>query len=254
MKYFRQILLLISFFHTFVAEANDAATTTHRVLKIATQPSSPPFSMQGSYEGLSVDGLEVRMMYEICRRLNALYEPVLAQWEGILPAVILGGSFDFSSTVMDITPERAKNVDFVPWFESSPAIALPLGNEMISKDQLKGLKVGAIVSSTFGQLALDCGAAELVSYKSDSDGFLALSQGKIDAMVIDKTMGLYTIAKHPHLNIKLFVDPSFAKNTKGLAFSKKQTHLRLEVEAALKAMKSDGTYQKIINSILASDK
>jgi polar amino acid transport system substrate-binding protein len=229
------------------------APQPQKVLRIATTGTAAPFSMQGKYEGHNLDGLEIRMMCEVTKRLGVVYEPVVLQWDGLLTGVI-NEAFDFSSGVMDVTEEREKIVDFVPWFETSPSIVVAEDKEFNHLDQLKGLRVGAVVSSTFAKMAAEWGAGEVVSFVSQADGILALHQGKIDAMVSDRVMADYAIAKHDHLRLKVFVDPSFKKIIKGWAFPKSQKALHDHVEKILVEMKADGTYQSIVDSIFKSSK
>ena len=222
-----------------------------KTLRIATSGTAAPFSMQGEYEGHQLDGLEIRMMCEVTKRLDVIYKPVIVQWEGLLTGVI-HEAFDFSSGVMDVTPEREKIVDFVYWIETAPSIVVPETTEFTHLDQLKGMTVAAVVSSTFAKMAEGWGAT-VVPFVSQADAILALSQGRVDAMVSDRVMAEYSIAKH-NLHLKVFVDPSFKKIIKGWAFPKSQKVLHDQVEKILADMKADGTYQQIVDSIFKASK
>ena len=235
------------------SQAQEASTQPKKTLRVATDGACAPFSMQGDYEGHKLDGLEIRMMCEVAKRLGVTYEPVVLKWEGILTGVI-NERFDFSSAAMDVTEDRKKQVDFVEWYESGACIVLPEDKEFNRLEQLKGLRVAAVVSSTFAKMAQEWGAGEVVPFMSEAEAILALHQGKVDAMVSDRVMADYSIAKHGHLKLKVFVDPSFKKIIKGWAFPKSRKALHDEVAQTLAAMKADGAYQKVVDSIFKPSK
>ena len=84
-------------------------------LSAATEGTFPPFNMQGP-DG-KLDGLEMRVMGEIAKRLGLTYKPVITKWEAILIG-LKADQYDTSSDAMDITPERQKEVVFVDgWLE-----------------------------------------------------------------------------------------------------------------------------------------
>ena len=91
------------------ASAAELELLTPGVLTCATEGTYPPFSMQGP-DG-KLDGLEMRIMGEICRRLELEYKPVIVKWESMLVG-LQANHFDIVGNAMGITPKRQEAVTF----------------------------------------------------------------------------------------------------------------------------------------------
>ncbi|WP_158892023.1 MULTISPECIES: transporter substrate-binding domain-containing protein [unclassified Pseudomonas] len=217
-------------------------------LKVATLGTFPPFSMRSPNGQL--DGLEVRVMKEIARRLNLQYTPVLVQWDSLLVA-LEANQFDVSTCAMDITPARQKQIVFSDgWIESGARILTPLDSPIKSAADLKGKRVGTQVSSTYAVLAQEHGA-EVKSYKSESDTVQDLANHNVDAVITDSITGAYLI-KHVGLPISM-TDDYVSHIQKGFAFKKGKPELVAAVNRALADMKADGTYAKLTTDLIGYD-
>ncbi len=217
-------------------------------LKVATLGTFPPFSMRSPNGQL--DGLEVRVMKEIARRLNLQYTPVLVQWDSLLVA-LEANQFDVSTCAMDITPARQKQIVFSDgWIESGARILTPLDSPIKSAADLKGKRVGTQVYSTYAVLAQEHGA-EVKSYKSESDTVQDLANHNVDAVITDSITGAYLI-KHVGLPISM-TDDYVSHIQKGFAFKKGKPELVAAVNRALADMKADGTYAKLTTDLIGYD-
>ena len=219
------------------------------VLRVATAGSPPPFTYGGKFKNYNLDGIEIRMMDEIARRLDLTYEPVIMQLDGMIPG-LLQGSFECSSVTMDMTEARKKQVDFVPWLTYDVCFvgrkAAPDGHH--AKANFPHLKVGVEISSNFVRLAQDCGFGEIVFYKSPVDFMLGLEQGQVDMVLLPRQIAEHAIniTKLPFV----ILDPPLVTLDAGWPFNKNNSQLRDAVNRALDEMKADGTYQKIIDSVI----
>jgi len=79
------------------------------------------------------------------------------------------------------------------------------------------------------------------------DGFTQLNAGSIDAVVVDYRVGSYIIAANNLRNIKVAGDPILPSYS-SFAVKKGNTELLNEINSALQMIKSDGTYQKILDT------
>ena len=85
-------------------------------LLVATEGTFAPFSMRSANGQL--DGLEIRVMKEVARRLGLEYTPVLIKWDALLVG-LAANQFDVISAAMDITPARQEQILFSDgWLES----------------------------------------------------------------------------------------------------------------------------------------
>lgn len=214
-------------------------------LKVATMGTYPPFSMR-SPNG-QIDGLEIRVMKEIAKRLNLEYTPVLIQWDSLLVA-LQANQFDLSSTAMDITPARQQQIIFSDgWLESGGRILTPKDSDIKSAADLKGRKVGAQVSSTYSALAEQHGGV-VKSYKSESDTIQDLANHNVDAVITDSITGAYLI-KNVGLPITM-TDDYVNEVQKGFAFKKGKPNLVAAVNKALADMQADGTYARLTTEMI----
>ena len=90
-----------------------------------------------------------------------------------------------------VTPERAMTVAFTqPYVNYTITVMTRKGTGITSYEQLKGKKLGAVVGSTFEQLFTkelqgrwkNTGTT-YTGFASDNETFMALQQGKIDAIL-----------------------------------------------------------------------
>jgi polar amino acid transport system substrate-binding protein len=110
-------------------------------LHVATSGKYPPYSFLN--EAGKLDGLEIKLMEEVCRRLGLEYIPMLVAWESLIPG-LLTGKYDISTLAMDITPEREKQATFIqPWIESKGVL-------VVRDDTfIKNLKTSCLCLSVF---------------------------------------------------------------------------------------------------------
>jgi len=224
--------------------ADDLGLVQPGKLMVATEGTFPPFSMR-SPDG-KLDGLEIRVMKEVAKRLHLTYTPVLTKWDSLLVG-LQANQYDVISAAMDITPERQKSILFSDgWLESGGRIITPKGSSIHTAADLKGKNVGAEVSSTFAKLAQDAGA-NVKSYKSESDAMQDLVNGNLDAEITDAISGAYDI-RTAHLPI---VEAAYVSTLqKGFAFKKDKRNLVEAVNKALASMIADGTYAKLTTPLV----
>jgi polar amino acid transport system substrate-binding protein len=230
------------------ASAADLELLQPGKLLVATEGTFPPFSMRAA-DG-SLDGLEMRVMKEICKRLNLEYTPVIIKWESLLVG-LQADQYDITSDAMDITPERQKQVVFADgWLESGAVAVVAKDSAIKTPDDLKGKTVGALASSTFAKIAEEKGAT-VKSYKAETDGIQDLINGNIDAEITDAIGAGYMIKS---ANMPLVVLPDFLSHIqKGFAIKKGKPELVKAVNKALADMIADGTYAKLTTDLVGFD-
>ncbi|MET2829803.1 transporter substrate-binding domain-containing protein [Mesorhizobium shangrilense] len=217
-------------------------------ISVATEGTYPPFSMRAPNGDL--DGLEIRVMKEIARRLGLNYRPVLVKWESVLIG-LEADQYDIISDGMDITSERQKKVTFADgWLESGGRIIVHDGSNITKPTDVKGRTVGALVASSWTKLAEGLGG-DVKTYKSESDAIQDLANGNIDAVITDSIAGAYDI-KTSGLPLKMVEEP-ISSIQKGFAVKKGKPHLVAAVNKALADMIADGTYAKLTIDLIGVD-
>ncbi|OLP57913.1 amino acid ABC transporter [Xaviernesmea oryzae] len=233
---------------TPMAKAADLELLQPGKLLVATEGTYPPFSMRAP-DG-TLDGLEIRVVKEIAKRLNLEYTPVIIKWDALLVG-LQADQYDMSSDAMDITEARQKQVTFADgWLESGGRVLTGESSPIKSAADLKGKTVGALVSSTWTKIAEEKGAT-VKGYKAESDAMQDLVNGNVDAVITDSIAAAYAI-KTGGLPLKM-TDDYVSHVQKGFAFKMGKPYLVEAVNKALAEMVADGTYAKLTTDLVGFD-
>ncbi|WP_425960862.1 transporter substrate-binding domain-containing protein [Rhizobium nepotum] len=169
-----------------IANAADLELLESGKLMVATEGTYAPFSMRAP-DG-KLDGLEIRVMQEVAKRLNLEYTPVLIKWDSLLVG-LQADQYDVISAAMDITEARQKQVTFSNgWLESGGRVVTAKDSKIASAADIKGQTVGALVASSWTKIAEDKGAT-VKGYKAESDAMQDLVNGNVDAVITDFDRG-----------------------------------------------------------------
>lgn len=237
--------LLLPFGAASAQDADTLELLEPGVLSAATEGTYPPFSMRAP-DG-ELDGLEIRVMGEIAKRLGLEYKPVIVKWESVLIG-LEADQYDIVSVAMDITAERQKKVLFSDgWLESGGRVVVRKDSDITSPDQVEGRPVGGLVASNWTKIAEDLGA-EVKSYKAESDAMQDLANGQVDAIITDAVAAAYAIQKS-NLPLRLVEQP-VSSIQKGFAIKKGKPNLAKAVNKALAEMVADGTYAALTSELI----
>ena len=235
-----------------------AGAQAQTALRIGVEGAYPPFSEIGTDGKLK--GFDFDIANALCERLKRPCQMVQAEFDAMIPA-LQARKFDAIVASMSITPERKKNVDFTVKYYQTPArFILRDDNKLeISPAGLKGKKIGVqrttihdrFASATFKQ-------SEIVRYAKQDEVFLDMKSGRIDATLVDSVAGdqgfLKTAAGKGYAFFGPdYTDPAFFGEGAGIAVRKGDNALREQLNAAIAAMRADGSYKKIQDKYFAFD-
>ncbi|MDE0111747.1 MAG: transporter substrate-binding domain-containing protein [Albidovulum sp.] len=228
--------------------SDDLELLSPGVLKSATEGTYPPFSMR--LPSGELDGLEMRIMGEICNRLGLEYEPVIVKWESMLVG-LQAEHFDIVGNAMGITAERQKAVTFCDgWIETGARVVVRRDSDYSSPDQLRGEKIGAIAASTFIPIVEQL-RGDLKAYKADVDGMQDLVNGNIEAVILESIAANYAITKSmlPLRSLPGLIDPAQL----GWAVKKGKPNLVRAINATRAQMVEEGKVAELFEDILGYD-
>jgi polar amino acid transport system substrate-binding protein len=239
---------ILAFASVAAVHAEDLKLVQDGKVMVATEGTYPPFSMQSPAGEL--DGLEIRVMKEIAKRIGLEYDPVVTKWDSLLVG-LSANQYDVISAAMDITEERQKAVLFSDgWLESGGRIVTLKDSPIKSAADLKGKSVGALVASTWFKIAEEKGGV-VKGYKAESDALQDLANGNIDAVITDAVAAGYSIK---NAGLPLVMTEDFVSRVqKGFAFNKDRGDLVEKVNKALADMIADGTYAKLTTDLVGFD-
>jgi len=209
----------------------------------------PPFNYEDNGE---LVGFDVEIGKALAEKMGMNPNPVTNPWQTIL-AALKTDKFDAIIGSMAITEERQKEVNFSdPYYSSGAQIFVAKDNNEIKSDaDLKGKKIGVVVSSTFEATAKEY-TDQVVTYDSDVTALQdLLVAGRLDAVITDELVGKYAITQNK-LGIKAVAEPLFLDQM-AIPVTKENTELLEKINKALAEIKADGTYAKISEKYFGED-
>lgn len=216
-----------------------------REVVIAVENAYIPFNFVPK-DGGDAQGWDYDTINEMAKRLN--FKPVFKQiaWDNMIAAVA-AGQFDMAADGITITDERAKVVSFSEGYISvDQRILVKQDSEFKSIDDVKakkGVKLGSQKGTTnFDEAVKLVGEANVVGFDTFDLAVQAAIAGDVDGTVIDDTAGVGYVGANSD-KIKL-LDGSLVGQQLGFVFPK-DSDLVAPFNAALKALRDDGTLAKI---------
>ena len=186
----------------------------------------------------------------MCAAMQEECEWVPIAWDGIIPA-LTAKKIDAIFGSMSITDERKKTINFSDKYYNTPAALIAPKNLSIeSIDDLKGKKIGVQVSSTHSNYAEKYfgDATEIKIYQDFNEHNQDLFAGRVDAVVADSlALGPFLESAEGaccEVKMELNDDAIFGIGV-GAGIRKDDEELLNKVNAAIKQIREDGTYDEI---------
>ena len=227
---------------------------------IGTEGAYPPFNNLES-DG-SLTGFDIDIAKALCEEMKAECTFVTQDWDGIIPGLI-AKKYDMIIASMFITEERKKQVAFTdPYYLAAMthAAAKNSGITDFTNEGMKGKAIGAQSGTTQADyVAAVYPDADIKLYPTQDEVNLDMANGRLDLQVGDMIPLLDWVTKNDdgkaccELIGKPITDPKFVGEGVGIAVRQDDNDLREKLNAALKAIREDGTYQKINDKYFSID-
>jgi polar amino acid transport system substrate-binding protein len=201
-------------------------------------------------------GFDIDMINALSKQLKLAPKAMNMEFKGLIPA-LQGGRIDIVNSAMYINPQRAEQVDFVPYLQIGNQVIVQSANpkKITGRDnslcgKAIAVTLGAIEETYARQDEKRCkdsgsAAVNVMTFPTAQDAALSVLQGRADAffdstpgavVLMDKLPGKYTTVgsefeTHTHL---------------GMATRKGDAEMKKTIEAGLKAIVADGTYKALI--------
>jgi len=222
-------------------------------LRIAFDVPYEPFEYRDDNGELT--GFEVELATAMCEELQANCEFVIQAWDGMIPG-LLARKFDLIMSSMSITPERAERVLF-----SEPYYITPGGwfgpesfnTDVTDMDAMKDKTVGVQRGTTMDTYVTENmgGVVNIKRYTTAEDMVLDLEGQRLDVVFVDYPVGEQTVLNKE--GYKEVGEPVKLGEGVGVAMRKRDAKLAEDVNAALKKLKEDGTYDTIMQKYFNYD-
>ncbi|MEO8531035.1 MAG: transporter substrate-binding domain-containing protein [Deltaproteobacteria bacterium] len=208
------------------------------VVRMGTEGAYPPFNFIN--DAGEVAGFERELGDELCKRAELTCEWVTNDWDSIIPN-LQSGNYDVIMAGMSITPERGEIIDF------SQGYTPPASSVFMALAADVDIKSGAVSAQTAtiqaGYIAEQ--GMTLVEFATPEETVAAVKNGEAVAVFADKDY-LVPIAAESGGALVLLPNEVSLGGGVGLGFRKSDAELRGKLDAAIKAMKCDGSLDAMI--------
>jgi len=206
----------------------------------------PPFESKNE-KIAEFEGFDVDLGKALAQKMGVKARFVDAEWQGLLGG-IKKGDYDVLITCISKSETRSENVNFSEiYYQLSDVIVVRKDDTAIKgKDDLNGKIVGVQLGSGSEQLAdqMKDKFKEIKRYNYNPEAFTDLKFKRIDAIIVGYAYAVNQIKVDPAYKV---VGEPLAQAEIVMVMQKGADALTTQVNGALAAIKSDGTYQKILD-------
>lgn len=214
-------------------------------IRIATEGAYPPFNYIDSSG--NVKGFDVDIAHALCEQMNADCKLVTQDWDGIIPGLI-NGKYDAIIASMSITEERKRAVTFSePYYSNKLQFIAPKSSDFDPTGDLSGKTIGAQRATIAAQWLKDNlgDSVKIKLYDTQENAFLDLSSGRLDGILADKYVSYDWLQSDAGADYEFKGDPVYSGDKIAIAVRKGNQKLADRFSKAIKAIRENGTYQKI---------
>jgi arginine/ornithine transport system substrate-binding protein len=225
-------------------------------LKVAIDPTYEPFTFKTA-DGQPT-GFDVDIANALCEQIKRKCEFVEQVWDGMIPG-LNAKKYDVIISSMSATDERKLEIDFTDKYYQTPSrVVLKKGTKFTDAASIKGKKIGVLKGSTQEKYAMDNlkpAGVVVSSYEAQDQVYLDIKSGRLDGTVADflevtggflsKPEGAkYELVGPVLSDVKYFAGAA-------VALRKGEDTLKGELNEAIKAIRTNGTYKTINDKYFA---
>ncbi len=215
-----------------------------QTVRLATEGAYAPYNFIN--DAGEVDGFERELGDELCARAELSCEWVTNDWDSIIPNLV-SGNYDAIMAGMSITDERDEVIDFTQNYIPPAASAYAATDEGVD---LEGGVVAAQVNTIQAAHVAESGAT-LLEFATPDESVAAVRNGEADAVFADKDYLVPIVDQDPDL---AFVGEDVQLGGGiGVGLRESDAELKDRLDAAIAAMKEDGTLNTMITKWFGED-
>ena len=223
-------------------------TAQEGILVMATNAEFPPYEY---HEGNQIVGIDAEIAAAIAEKIGCELQIEDIAFDSIIPEVS-SGKADMGMAGMTVTEDRMQNVDFSDTYAIARQVVIVRADSGItSLDDLQGLVIGVQQGTTGDIYATDEFGDEYIErYAKGMEAVQALTQGKIDAVIIDNEPARVFITENEGL---IILEEAYADEEYAIAVRKGNKELLDRINEALAELKADGTLDAIVAKYISAD-
>ena len=228
-----------------------ASFAQEKELKVAIDPTYEPYTFKTA-DGKPT-GFDIDISNALCQKIKRKCVYVEQGWDSMIPG-LMAKKYDVIISSMSITEDRLKQIDFTDKYYNTPSfVVVKKSLNYTGPASLKGKKIGVLKASTHEKYALGelkPAGAEVLAYAGQDQVYLDIMAGRIDGTVanfVEVTDGFLNKPEGKDFTLSgpELYEAKYFGNCVGIGLRKGETTLKTELNAAIKAIRADGTYKKI---------
>lgn len=184
------------------APDNNATTASMPVLKVVTDGESPPMTFvdeHGNPQGIDID--VIRAIGESQGFKVEIHRDLFANIFNGLES----GKYQVAISSLSLTEERASKYGHSETYLHNPAIVMHnQAPEVNDINQLKSLRMAATTGTMFEPIIKEANPAQFNATNTNFQAYQGLLQERYDAIMGDKYVLEYMLARHPHKTLNSF--------------------------------------------------
>ncbi len=216
-------------------------------LVMATNAEFPPYEY---WSGNEIVGIDVEIAGVIAEELGMELKIEDMDFNSIVNAVA-SGKADIGAAGMTIMPDRLENVNFTDTYaKATQVVIVKEDSDIKTPADLEGKEIGVQLGTTGDMYAEDVEPAAIERYNKGFEAIQALSQGKIDAVIIDKEPAKVFVSETKGLKM---LDEAYTDEDYAIAVAKNNTELLNKINEILADMKTSGKLQEIVDKYITAE-
>jgi polar amino acid transport system substrate-binding protein len=205
-----------------------------------------PYEFQDPSDPSRIIGFEADIVAALGRILGRPTQFVQNQWDGLVPGLD-SGNYDIILSGIEITTDRAGVINFShPYYLTFEQLTVRTEEQNVrSLEDCRGRSVGTLKGSLAHRMLEARGDIKVLSYDGQINAYEDLSNGRLDAVLLDHIIALYNVPPLPKLKM---VGPPLGRVEYGIGLRKSDTVLLAEINRALGEMIRSGELRRILEN------
>lgn len=236
----KKLLLSVALAASFVA-----APAMSDTIRIGTEGAYAPYNYVDDSGKLA--GYEIDLGNALCAEAGLTCEFVANEWDSIIPNLI-AGNYDAIMAGMSITDERLETINFSEeYYPSEPSMYAAASDAVIDLNNLSGKKIGvqgATIQAAYAEETFGANNT-ILSFETFDQSVADLAAGNIDVLLADGDP-LNPVIESSNGALAFVGDGLRIGGGVGIGLRKKDAELATKLNAAIAALKGNGTVDKLI--------
>ncbi|MBV8426439.1 MAG: transporter substrate-binding domain-containing protein [Hyphomicrobiales bacterium] len=210
---------------------------------------TPPFGFLD--EKNEPTGFDLDLVRKIAEKLGVDVEFVKVTSPTRVP-LLVSGNVDLVAASMTHTPEREKTIDFsITYYTGGQSLLVPSSSKIEGLKDLDGKEVAVQQGTTLEKnIAAAAPNARVTAFKDYNSAWLALAQGRVDALT--GSLNILQGFQKNNPNFKIVGD-MFSVEPFGIGIRKGDTELREAINSTLRELWTSGEYKLLYRKYFDTD-